>query len=363
MKLFRHRANAGQRASQDDTRLRQALREITPFPEDPETEEHEHEAEFEEAEFEEAGFEDAGFEVAGFAADPLPEAAPEEDDLTNWPSPDEETDYYRPRLRRSAGLHFPEEESDPMAEPELPPRRRAAGRPYLASTEFGAEPSTRPVTRIIPPAEEPASMEDMATRPRAEAAPVPADNPFSAPGADGPGNRADADPEAAFEMPAPTTGRRGRPADRVKTRLLGFEHQGGAEADPFEMAAGAPSPARTCFPVGWLAVIDGPGRGASFTLQAGVSAIGRGEDQAVRLDFGDNSISRSNHALLAYDGEQRKFFLGHGGKRNIVRLNDRPVLSTEEIANNDQIRIGETTLHFIALCGEDFDWAGESSSS
>ena len=39
-----------------------------------------------------------------------------------------------------------------------------------------------------------------------------------------------------------------------------------------------------------------------------------------------------------------------------MRLNGRPVLSTEEMSNGDEIRIGETTLKFVALCGEDFTW-------
>ena len=110
------------------------------------------------------------------------------------------------------------------------------------------------------------------------------------------------------------------------------------------------------FPVGWIVVVDGPGRGASFSLFNGVSQIGRGEDQQIKLAFGDNSISRSNHAAIAYDSEQRTFFLGHGGKANLVRLNDKPVLSTEEINNRDLIRLGETTLRFVGLCGADFDW-------
>ena len=91
-------------------------------------------------------------------------------------------------------------------------------------------------------------------------------------------------------------------------------------------------------------------------MRHGVSQIGRGEDQAVRLDFGDTSISRNNHAAVAYDDEQGKFFLGHGGKSNLVRLNGRPVLSTEEMSNGDEIRIGETTLKFVSLCGENFTW-------
>ena len=53
-----------------------------------------------------------------------------------------------------------------------------------------------------------------------------------------------------------------------------------------------------------------------------------------------------------------RFYLGHGGKMNLVRLNGRPVLSTEELDSNDLIRIGETTLKFVAFCGPDFSWAG-----
>lgn len=167
-------------------------------------------------------------------------------------------------------------------------------------------------------------------------------------------------PEPHIAMPEPTAGRATRRAGRVKTRLLGFDANAASAApNPFEnetVDGGAPD---MMFPVGWLVVLKGPGRGASFTLGNGVSQIGRGEDQAVALDFGDTSISRTNHAAIAYDGEQRKHFLGQSGKANLVRLNDRPVLSTEELSNGDRIRIGETTLQFIALCGEDFDWGGD----
>ena len=110
------------------------------------------------------------------------------------------------------------------------------------------------------------------------------------------------------------------------------------------------------FPVGWIVVIDGPGRGHSYALHTGVSQIGRGEDQTVRLNFGDTAISRSNHAALAYDHKQNKYFLGHGGKANLVRLNGVPLLSTEEISNGALIEIGETQLRFIALCGGAFSW-------
>ncbi len=152
------------------------------------------------------------------------------------------------------------------------------------------------------------------------------------------------------------TGRAGRSAGRVKTRLLGFQDPEDASGDVFDAAKSAVALAEAKYPVGWIIVIDGPGHGSCFTLFNGVSQIGRGEEQAVRLDFGDTSISRNNHAAVAFDDEQTKFFLGHGGKSNLVRLNGRPVLSTEELSHGDAIRIGETTLKFVALCGEDFNW-------
>ena len=66
--------------------------------------------------------------------------------------------------------------------------------------------------------------------------------------------------------------------------------------------------------------------------------------------------------VVAYDDEQRRFFMGHGGKANLVRLNDMPVLSTEALSDGDTIRIGETTLKFVALCGPDFSWTGEEGT-
>jgi hypothetical protein len=163
------------------------------------------------------------------------------------------------------------------------------------------------------------------------------------------------------EVPPPAEGRSGRRAGRVKTRLLGFEHAHVADSDPFNQIGENANSPHGRFPVGWLIVLKGPGRGSSFELHSGVSQIGRGEGQAVRLDFGDSSISRSNHAAIAYDNEQRCFFIGHGGKTNLVRLNNKPVLSTEEINDGDLIRIGETVLRFVGLCGPDFDWEADEN--
>lgn len=171
-------------------------------------------------------------------------------------------------------------------------------------------------------------------------------------------NDPDADEALVEVSTAAIAGRAGRSAGRVKTRLLGFQ----ADDEAKDVFAAKTESRETVvadkFPTGWIVVTSGPGRGASFSLHAGVSQMGRGEDQTVRLDFGDTSISRNNHAAVAFDEEQNKFFLGHGGKSNLVRLNGKPVLSTEELTDGDEIRIGETSLKFIALCGETFSWNG-----
>lgn len=144
---------------------------------------------------------------------------------------------------------------------------------------------------------------------------------------------------------------------RTKTRLIGFEKSDGHVVDLFNDTPKVAATQRAKFPVGWIVVTEGPGRGESFALMAGMNSIGRGEDQAVQLDFGDNAISRSNHAAIVYDTDGKEFLLGHGGKSNIVRLNNKPVISNEAIKTGDVIRIGETVLRFVALCDKSFNWA------
>lgn len=153
-----------------------------------------------------------------------------------------------------------------------------------------------------------------------------------------------------------------RPAGRARTRLLGFDAGAETANDPFGQPVTDASQAPRTHPTGWIVIVDGPGQGHSFAVYSGVAMVGRGEDQHIRLDFGDMAISRQNHAAVAYDAEENRFYLGHGGKSNIMRLNDRPVLSTEDLAHGDTIRIGETTLRFVALCGAGFHWGGGNNA-
>ncbi|SFR60412.1 FHA domain-containing protein [Yoonia tamlensis] len=180
-------------------------------------------------------------------------------------------------------------------------------------------------------------------------------------------------PETAPDLPSPApaeasaaASRSPARARRTKTRLIGFEKSDGDVVGLFDDAPTpdapkAPPAMRAKFPVGWVVVADGPGRGECFSLASGMSQIGRGEDQAVKLDFGDNSISRSNHAAIVFDTETSEFLLGHGGKSNIVRLNDKPLISNEVLKSGDVIRLGETVLRFVSLCDKNFNWTNGAS--
>ena len=108
--------------------------------------------------------------------------------------------------------------------------------------------------------------------------------------------------------------------------------------------------------VGWLVVIDGPGRGQSLKLGYGVNTIGRGPDSRVSLDFGDEQISRQGHAMLTYDTKGRKFYIQHGGAANLTYLGDAPVLQPHEIKGREVIGIGNTILIFVPFCGPEFEW-------
>jgi hypothetical protein len=111
--------------------------------------------------------------------------------------------------------------------------------------------------------------------------------------------------------------------------------------------------------VGWVVVVDGPGRGGYRPVYVGMNSIGRGPDQRVCLNFGDETISREQHAFITYDEDQRLFFLQHGGKSNLVRLAGQPVLSPVQLSADALIRIGRTTLRFVPCCGPDFSWGDE----
>jgi len=170
---------------------------------------------------------------------------------------------------------------------------------------------------------------------------------------------------------APTAAAPPSPADlaaRSRTRLMG-----GTPLQPLSEFKGAtamrPASPKTAYirsenietePVaGWVVVVKGPGRGGFRPVYVGMNSVGRDPGQRISLSFGDESISREEHAFITYDEEQRRFYLQHGGKANIIRLGSQPVLVPTELKPNDLIRVGKTTLRFVSCCGPNFSWSDD----
>ncbi len=158
-----------------------------------------------------------------------------------------------------------------------------------------------------------------------------------------------------------------------RTRLMGGLGQAQTSANPASIGQGATlkmdTSAKTQYirsenmqtePVaGWVVIVKGPGRGGFRPVFVGMNSVGRDANQKISLSFGDESISREEHAFITYDDEQRCFYLQHGGKSNLVRLGDQPVLMPTELKPNDLVRIGKTTLRFVPCCGPGFSWSDE----
>lgn len=111
--------------------------------------------------------------------------------------------------------------------------------------------------------------------------------------------------------------------------------------------------------VGWMVVVDGPGRGQDLRFAVGMNAIGRGAGNDVVVDFGDDEIVIEAHAYIVYDDEKRTYHATHAGQNSVVRLNNEPLLEAKTVQSGDQLRLGQTTLRLVTLCGADFDWSGD----
>lgn len=171
---------------------------------------------------------------------------------------------------------------------------------------------------------------------------------------------------AATKVDEPSGVGAGGPDDRYDAKTMKIDDLGGAEFDVGDDAktrvmtrskrGETEKPDEYEPVVGWLVICDGCGKGRSFELGHGMNSIGRGSDQSVSLDFGDDLISRQNHAMVTYDLRGRRFFVQHGGGKNLTYLQEEPVLAPTDLPNLATIQIGRTSLKFVALCGADFHW-------
>ena len=111
--------------------------------------------------------------------------------------------------------------------------------------------------------------------------------------------------------------------------------------------------------VGWLVCTDGPDKGRSYEIHNENNFVGRSSTMDINIES-DPGISRDKPVIITYDSRSRAFFCGFMNGRGVVRLNDKPLLSTTELKSGDRIEISKTTLMFIPLSGEDFDWDWEN---
>ena len=164
---------------------------------------------------------------------------------------------------------------------------------------------------------------------------------------------------------APTTpvrDRKGRDAERTRIYRPDLpDAKGAAPGQESGRGGRAEDDPMADPPVGWLAIVDGPGKGRVATLGIGVNSIGRDSAERVSLDHGDAMISRTNHAAITYDPRGRKFYVQHGGGTNLTYVDDEPVLAPRELEPLAHVQMGNTVLRFVPLCGAGFAWDDESN--
>ena len=101
--------------------------------------------------------------------------------------------------------------------------------------------------------------------------------------------------------------------------------------------------------VATLRIVDGPGKGQERPVFSGTNQVGRSADNRIPLDFGDNTISRQQHAVISFDSGSEEFRIFDGGKQNPVHVNGERLSGDRPLNDGDTIKIGLTTLRFAVM--------------
>ena len=107
--------------------------------------------------------------------------------------------------------------------------------------------------------------------------------------------------------------------------------------------------------VGWLVCTDGVNKGTDYRLHQGRNFVGRSPEMDVCI-LGDNTVSRSSHAIVVYDPRSNVYLAQPGSSKELFYVNDKLVLNPVELKTMDLLNIGDTKLMFVPLCGEQFHW-------
>ena len=143
------------------------------------------------------------------------------------------------------------------------------------------------------------------------------------------------------------------PDESEMTRLIGPPGRSSAppQNEPEKRTVDSADPV-----VGWLVIVNGPGRGGFCKLGYGQNSVGREAEERVRLDFGDETISRKKHCFVIYEPRERQYTIRPGDGANLTYLNGKMLSETRSLKAGDLIEVGHTTLRFVPLCGRDFEW-------
>lgn len=107
--------------------------------------------------------------------------------------------------------------------------------------------------------------------------------------------------------------------------------------------------------VGWLVCIEGPEKGKDFRILAKNNTVGRSEKMDICIK-GDTTISRENHARIAYDDKHNNFHLIPAESTNNIYLNEEPVFIPTKLEAYSLIEFGDSKFLFVPFCNEKFTW-------
>ncbi|MBR3040828.1 MAG: FHA domain-containing protein [Lachnospiraceae bacterium] len=107
--------------------------------------------------------------------------------------------------------------------------------------------------------------------------------------------------------------------------------------------------------VGWLVCVEGADKGKDYRVYGKNNTIGRSEKSDIVIK-GDSTISRENHAKLAYDIKHNNFHIIPADGTNGIYVNDQPTYIPTMLSRGDVIEMGESKFIFIPFCDEKFNW-------
>jgi hypothetical protein len=98
--------------------------------------------------------------------------------------------------------------------------------------------------------------------------------------------------------------------------------------------------------VGWLVCIHGRNRGRDYRIRSENNTVGRSENMDICIS-GDDLISRERHTIITFDPQQKTFYLSPAEGRSLVFLNNKAVLTPQQLKPDDEIMLGATKLRFV----------------